>query len=318
MSVPDVSARGLGELVSLAGQGAVVTGGATGIGYSIARRLSEAGASVLLGDVADAAGPARALSEETGGIVMGTHLDVSDAVSIASTAERAERELGRLDIWVNNAGIYPSTPVLDMTDADWDRVLGVNLRGSFIGAREAARRMVAAGHGGVIINLASTAGFQAAGPGVAHYVSSKHGVIGLTKSLAVELGPHGIRVLGIAPTLIETPGIEAGREAFREAGLGDVIDSFAQRLPLGRVGVPDDVARVALFCASDLAMFMTGSTLLADGGDVAVGPRGSDSGSERQHRPEAPIGARSGSVEPPRTHVFPFASLLLMCWFEVR
>ena len=268
--VPDLSRRRVDELVSLAGRGAVVTGGAMGIGYAIARRFAEAGASVLLGDVADTDTPAKTLAAETGGTVIGAHLDVTDADTIASITHRAEHDLGSLDIWVNNAGIYPSTPALEMTDDDWDRVLDVNLRGSFIGAREAARRMVAAERGGVIINIASTAGFKASGPGVAHYVSSKHAVIGLTKSLAVEFGPYGIRVLGIAPTLIETPGIEAGREDFRRAGLGDVIDSFAQRLPLGRVGVPDDVARVALFCASDLAMFMTGSTLLADGGDIAL------------------------------------------------
>jgi len=116
----------------------------------------------------------------------------------------------------------------------------------------------------------STAGFRSPGPGIAHYVSSKHGVIGLTKSLAVELGSHGIRTLAVAPTLIETPGIEANREAFRAAGLGDVIDTFAARLPLARVGVADDVARVVLFCASDLATFMTGSVLAVDGGDLAL------------------------------------------------
>lgn len=191
MSVPDVSEQRIGELISLAGRGAVVTGGAMGIGYAIARRLVEAGASVLLGDVADAEKPARTLSAEAGGTVIGAYLDVTDAAAIASTAERAERDLGSLDIWVNNAGIYPSTPVLEMTDDDWDRVLDVNLRGSFIGAREATRRMADAGRNGVIINIASTAGFQASGPGVAHYVSSKHAVVGLTKSLAVELGPAG-------------------------------------------------------------------------------------------------------------------------------
>jgi NAD(P)-dependent dehydrogenase (short-subunit alcohol dehydrogenase family) len=122
----------------------------------------------------------------------------------------------------------------------------------------------------VIINLASTAGYKAAGPGVAHYVSSRHGVRGLTKSLAVELGPHGIRVLALAPTLIETPGIAEGRAAFAAAGLGDLIDSIAQREPLGRAGVPDDVARVALFCASDLSALMTGSTVAVDAGDLAL------------------------------------------------
>ena len=122
----------------------------------------------------------------------------------------------------------------------------------------------------MIINIASTAGYQAGGPGMAHYVSSKHAMLGLTKSLAIELGPDNIRVLAVAPTLIETPGIDAGRDAFRSAGMGDLIDNYAQRLALGRVGVPDDVARAVLFAASDLAIFMTGSTLLVDGGDVAL------------------------------------------------
>ena len=127
-----------------------------------------------------------------------------------------------------------------------------------------------AGHGGVIINLVSITGYRAAGPGICHYVSSKHGVRGLTKSLAVELGPHGIRVLAAAPGITDTPGLEEGRAAFRAAGLGDLLEQMAQREPLGRVGVPDDVARVVLFCASDLAILMTGSTLLVDAGDVAV------------------------------------------------
>lgn len=271
MPIADVSDRPLAELLSLAGRAAVVTGGAVGIGRAVADRLAEAGADVLVADLAD---PGPTVAELSGRHpdrrIAGTRLDVADGASIAAAADRAVAELGRIDIWVNNAGIYPSVPLLAMTDADWDRVLDVNLRGTFIGSREAARRMTAAGRGGVILNVASTAGYQAGGPGVAHYVASKHGVRGLTKSLAVELGASGIRVLAIAPTLIETPGIEAGREQFRAAGLGDMIDTYAQRLPLGRAGVPDDVARVAVFAASDLALFMTGSTLLVDAGDVAV------------------------------------------------
>ena len=270
MAIGDVSDRSLSDLVSLDGRVAVVTGGAVGIGFASARRLAEAGASVLIGDLSDTAAPAASLAASTGSTVLGTHLDVSDAASIVACAELAADRLGGLDVWVNNAGIYPSTPLLDLTDEAWDAVLAVNLRGSFIGAREAARQMVAAGRGGVIVNIASTAGYKAGGPGVAHYVSSKHAVRGLTKSLAVELGPLGIRALAVAPTLIETPGIEAGRDAFRESGMGDILDSYGQRLPLGRVGVADDVARVVLFAASDLALFMTGSTLLVDAGDVAL------------------------------------------------
>lgn len=271
MAIPDVSGQSLTELFSLEGQVAVVTGGAAGIGRAIADRLAEAGADLVIGDIGDTTDVVASISERhPGRRILGTPLDVSEAASIVACADLAVSQFGRLDIWVNNAGVYPSVPLLDMTDDDWDRVLNVNLRGTFIGARESARRMVAAGHGGVIINLASTAGYQAGGPGVAHYVSSKHAVRGLTKSLAVELGPSSIRVLAIAPTLIETPGIEAGREQFRQSGLGDILDTYAQRLPLGRTGVPDDIARVAVFCASDLALFMTGSTLLVDAGDVAL------------------------------------------------
>lgn len=272
MQVPDVSSRSIAQLISLEGRAAVVTGGARGIGFAIARRLAEAGAAVLIGDVdkAGAGEAAETIARESGRRVVGVELDVTDSASIAAAADRAVDELGGLDIWVNNAGIYPSTPLLEMTDQNWDEVLGVNLRGTFIAAREAGRRMAQAGHGGVIINLVSIAGYRAAGPGICHYVSSKHGVRGLTKSLAVELGPHGIRVLALAPTIIDTPGMEEGRAAFQAAGLGDMLEQMAQREPLGRVGVPDDVARVALFCASDLAMLMTGSTLLVDAGDVSM------------------------------------------------
>jgi NAD(P)-dependent dehydrogenase (short-subunit alcohol dehydrogenase family) len=270
MAISDVSQESLPDLLSLQGRVAVVTGGAIGIGYAIARRFAQAGAGVLIGDLRDAADAARVLAAESGARVVGCSLDVRDAESIRACADEAVETFGRLDVWVNNAGIYPSVPFLEMSDDDWDRVIDVNLRGSFLGAREAASRMVGGGYGGVIVNIASTAGFKAGGPGVAHYVASKHAIRGLTKSLAVELGPHGIRALAIAPTLIDTPGIAAGRKAFEQAGLGDVLDSYAGRLPLGRVGVADDVARVALFCASDLSQFMTGSTLLVDGGDLAL------------------------------------------------
>ena len=169
---------------------------------------------------------------------------------------------------MNSAGIYPLGPALELDEAAWDDVLDVNLRGTFFGAREAARAMVAAGHGGAILNVASTASFRAAGAGVSHYTASKFGVRGLTMSLAAELGPHGIRVLAIAPTVTLTPGLEAARAGFEQAGIA--VDDLGPRLPLGRVAVPDDVARVALFCASDLSLFMTGSTLLVDGGELAI------------------------------------------------
>jgi NAD(P)-dependent dehydrogenase (short-subunit alcohol dehydrogenase family) len=271
MPVSDVSNRSIAELISLKGRNAVVTGGARGIGSAICNRLAEAGANVFIGDLNTSE------AEETvariimhGTKVIGGWLDVGDGASVSALADRVVRELGSIDIWVNNAGVVPSVSLLEMSDADWDHVLNVNLRGSFIGAREAGRRMVEAGKGGVIINLTSLAGFSAYGPGFTHYTSSKHGVIGLTKSLAVELGPHNIRVLAVAPTLTATPGLEEGIAAYKAVGLGDVMEQMALRAPLRRTAIPDDIARVVLFMASDLAMLMTGSTVLVDAGDVAV------------------------------------------------
>jgi NAD(P)-dependent dehydrogenase (short-subunit alcohol dehydrogenase family) len=271
--VPDVSSKPIMELISLKGKKAVVTGGARGIGYAIVNRFAEAGADVFLADIDEpvATQSARALAKDWEKRVVPASVDMTDGQSVQHLAELAYNALGAIDIWVNNAGIYPSKPLVQMSDTDWDKVLDINLRGTFIGAREAAKRMISAGKGGVIINLASTAAFRAAGPGVAHYVASKHGVRGLTRALAVELGPYGIRVLALAPTLISTPGIDELRKQAAAAmpGMTDLLDQMATREPLGRVGVPDDVARVALFCASDLAMLMTGSTIPVDAGELA-------------------------------------------------
>jgi len=269
MTIADVSEMPLSRLLSLAGRRAVVTGGAQGLGKAIARRLAEAGASVLIGDLKLAA--ARESAEELGRCyavpVIPTHLDVADSASVAAAADLAVGTLGGLDIWVSNAGVYPNVGLLDMTDAVWNKVMDVNLRGVFTGAREAARRMIAAGKGGVIINVASTAGFRGVAPGVAAYVASKHGVRGLTRQLAIELASHDIRVLGIAPTFCTTEGTTATlAELSARVGL-EIPATLTSRL--GRVGVPDDIGRVALFCASDMSIFMTGSTLLADAGETS-------------------------------------------------
>jgi NAD(P)-dependent dehydrogenase (short-subunit alcohol dehydrogenase family) len=267
MAIADVTASSLAELLRLTGRIAVVTGGGRGLGKAIARRLAEAGAALVLGDINEqsAREAAQELSAEFGVRALGAQLDVTQSASITALADRAVAELGALDIWVNNAGIFPVNPVLGLTDEDWDRVLSTNLRGTFIGCREAARRMIAANRPGVIVNIASIAGYKGAGPGIPHYVASKHGVRGITRQLALELADRNIRVLAVAPTTILTEGVRAVMPQAAAGGFG--LDQTINSL-LGRTGVPDDVARVVLFCASDLSIFMTGSTLPVDAGEL--------------------------------------------------
>ncbi|MFD2719615.1 SDR family NAD(P)-dependent oxidoreductase [Hymenobacter monticola] len=271
MPVSDVTSHPLADLISLHGRSAVITGGAKGLGLAIAQRLAEAGAQVVLGDVDESAALAAAeqIATTYGVTAVGAKLDVADAASISALADLAVARFGQLDIWVNNAGIYPLATALTTTDAQLDLVLNINLRGTFIGCREAAVRMLvdAAGTGKVIINIASTSAFNVNG-NAAHYVASKHGVAGTTKAFATELGPKGIRVVAIAPTATKTPGLEANIQSSDAVKAG--LEAFANRLPLGRGGVPDDIARVVLFSASDLAAFVTGIVIPVDGGEQAA------------------------------------------------
>ncbi len=272
--VPDLTDHSLARLVSLSGRSGLITGAARGIGHAIARRLAEAGADLLLGDlneqgVAQTAEMARGFGVRA----FACALDMAEPQSVAAFAERGVREFGRIDIWINNAGVFPSSPLLDMTIEEWDWVDRVNLRGTFLGCREAGKRMVAARRG-VIINIASIAAVRGRAS-LAHYTAAKHGVIGLTKAAAAELGGSGVRVLAVAPTLTETPGVRQLREQIsRGAPSGPnfnaIEDQVRSSIPLGRLGLPDDVARVVLFCASDLASFVTGTTVFADGGVSAV------------------------------------------------
>jgi len=268
--IPDVSGCSLAELQSLAGRVAVVTGGARGIGEAICLRLAEAGAhvSVVDRDADAAASTAAAVTNRHGVSCASAVADVLDRPAVGAAADAAIDRWGRLDIWVNNAGIYPAAKLIEMTDDEWDQTLDVNLKGTFIGSQEAARRMVAAGEPGVIINMASISGLRSSRGLRGHYVASKHGVIGLTKSLAVELGGDRIRALAIAPGTIMTPGIMVEAETDPEWTAS--IHEMGRSFPLGRVGTPDDIARVVLFCASDMSMFMTGSVVLAEAGGDAV------------------------------------------------
>jgi NAD(P)-dependent dehydrogenase (short-subunit alcohol dehydrogenase family) len=263
--IDDHSDRPLLDLLSLHGRAAVVTGGAGGIGAATARRLAEAGASVIIADrdIAAAKATARHVADTTGSAVIAVYADVADSATLAATADLAVSTFGRLDIWVNNAGIYPTTgPAIDVDDEFIDRMMTINVRGTFAGAREAAKRMTS---GGVIVNLASTAGFKPAN-GISAYVTSKHAVVGLTKNLALEFAPLNIRVVGVAPGVIDTPGVQAQLGPLKAAGLD--IGAVMNRTLLGRAGQPDDVARMIVVLASDLAAWVTGVVVPVDAGSL--------------------------------------------------
>ena len=249
----------LRDLIDLTGRVAVVTGGSMGIGLGIVRRLHEAGAAVAVADLR------LDLAEEIAGALeagrpdsaLAVRADVADEDDVRAMVEATVARFGRIDVLVNNAGIYPNRALADMDVATFRRVLEVNLTGIFLCTREVARHMVAAG-GGRIVNITSIDALHPSMVGLAHYDASKHGVWGFTKSTALELAPHGIAVNAVAPGAIRTPGV------------GDVdaaaLDAFAALVPMGRIGEPDDIGRAALFLASDLASYVTGAQLVVDGG----------------------------------------------------
>jgi NAD(P)-dependent dehydrogenase (short-subunit alcohol dehydrogenase family) len=272
IAVPDVADRPLFELLALDGRVAVVTGGGRGIGAATVRRLAEAGAQVLVADIdiESALVVAEKAAAESGQQCAAIGVDLTDADDIRRMVSAAVDRFGRIDILVNNAGSYPITPLAELTDDQWDKIIALNLRAVLISCREVAATMIDQGRRGVIISVSSTAGFRAGGRGKSHYVATKHGVRGLTKALAVELGPHGIRVLDVAPTLTDTPGISEVLGAIGDGSAADRLDQVGHNLPLGRAAVPDDIARAITFCASDLALMITGITLPVDGGHLAT------------------------------------------------
>jgi 2-deoxy-D-gluconate 3-dehydrogenase len=253
----------------LGGKNAVVTGGAMGIGLGITSRLSEAGANVLVGDIDEAAAKT-AIEALAGhrGTVLATRADVTSSTTGAELAERCAAEFRSVDILVNNAGVYPIAPLTDITPDVFDRIVSVNMRGLLFTAQGVARRMIEQGTGGVIINIASIDGFHPSFPGLVAYGGSKGAVLQMTRGMALELAPHHIRVLSIAPGAIETEGAAKVAESgdLTEEERLAIANEMVARMPIGRMGNPDDIAKVAVFLSSSAADYMTGTNVLVDGG----------------------------------------------------
>lgn len=261
----------LTDLLSLEGRRALVTGGSRGIGLAIATRLAEAGAYVAIADISGAQAAAKELSATTGREVLAAEFDVADHEGATAAIGTAAEQLGGLDILVNNAGVYPPAHVLEQPFEQWRSVLAVNLDGTLTCSTAAARLMAAAGTPGRIVNITSTQGLRGAAPAMSAYTSSKHAIIGLTKALAIDLAPSGIRVLAVAPNVVITPGYQETLDSLLSAGMPEqVVEQIKAGTPMGRPVTADEVARAVLFCVSDLSSAMTGSTVLVDTGAMAL------------------------------------------------
>jgi 2-deoxy-D-gluconate 3-dehydrogenase len=251
--------------LDLSGKTAVVTGGAMGIGLGIVCRLAEAGANVVIADINEEAAIKAAKSfGEKGWKVAAVKTDVSDEQSVKNMISFGLKTYGSVDIMINNAGIYPTIPVMQLKPADFDRIISVNLRSAFLCTQGAAAEMIKQGRGGKIINVTSIDALHPSSVGLATYDASKHGMWGFTKNVALELAPYNIQVNAIAPGAIATPGTGAGQPVSSDIEV--ILKKFMQKIPMKRMGESDDIGKVALFLSSGLSSYMTGTQVVVDGG----------------------------------------------------
>jgi 2-deoxy-D-gluconate 3-dehydrogenase len=269
----DVRATPLAELLSLDGKAALVTGAAQGFGFACARRLADAGAAVVLADVReDRLEAAAARLRDAGAQAVATVADVSEAEGARRLVDATVDRFGRLDVLVNNAGVFSNFRLEHMEPPEFQRILAVNVGGTFLCTKAAAAQMRAQGSGGSIVNVSSIDAVHPSGMGLSHYGTSKHAIWGFTKTMALELGPDRIRVNAVAPG----PSLTEGAVEFVRAGAPEGIDveaqwgAYEERIPLRRLCDPDDVGRVCLFLSSDLASYVSGAQVVVDGGLLAA------------------------------------------------
>src|SRR5690554_3061564 len=251
------------------GKNSIITGGAMGIGFGIARRFVEAGANVLLADIhGETVEAAAGMLSGGPGKVVSMEIDVSRNDAGVKMVERCVSEFGSLDILLNNAGIFLLVPMLEMEPDLFDKVMAINLKGLAFASKAAAAQMIKQGRGGKIINIASIDSIHPSMVGLAAYDASKGGVAMFTKNFALEVASHNILVNAIAPGAINTEGTgklnEEGMATEKKSRR--IPEEFIKAIPLGRAGEPDDIAKVALFMASSAADYITGELLVVDGG----------------------------------------------------
>jgi NAD(P)-dependent dehydrogenase (short-subunit alcohol dehydrogenase family) len=246
-------------LLDFTGKVALITGAGSGMGRGIAARFAEAGARVMAHYHTSAEGARVVVARITdaGGQAQSHQADLTQPDEVEGLVRATVDAFGRLDILVNNAGIYPLHGLLEMTPEQWETVIAANLRSAFLCTQAAARQMIARGEGGAVVVITSIEAENPA-PNHAHYNASKGGALMFTRAAASELGPHGIRVNAVAPGLMWTEGIEQGWP--------DGVARFRRAAPLGRLGMPEDVADACLFLCSPAARWITGASLTVDGG----------------------------------------------------
>lgn len=252
----------------LAGKRVLISGGSSGIGLAAARRFLQEGATVFLGGL-DAAEVTAVVEVNLAapGQVFGGAFDVTREADVAGLVSAAAKAMGGIDVLINNAGVSWREPFLEITPAHWDQMIAVNLRGMFLVAQAVSRLLVDQGQGGAIVNMCSTNGI-AGEADYAHYNASKGGVLLLTKTMAVELGRHGIRVNALCPGYIDTP---LNSEISADLGGAAFVSAYARdNIPLGRIGQDFEVAAAYAFLASDDASFVHGAELVVDGGQLAL------------------------------------------------